>query len=70
MNKFTLGTWITVGHFSIAELLADAGFDWLCVDIEHSVIDYYELAQMISAIQGRGCTAFVRVGENNRRIIK
>ena len=70
MSKFTLGTWITVGHFSIAELLADAGFDWLCVDIEHSVIDYYELAQMISAIQGRGCKAFVRVGENNRRIIK
>jgi 2-dehydro-3-deoxyglucarate aldolase len=70
MNKYSLGTWITIGHFSIAELLSDAGFDWLCVDIEHSVIDYYELAQMISAIQGRGCKAFVRVGENNRRIIK
>ena len=55
MSKYSLGTWITIGHFSIAELLADAGFDWLCVDIEHSVIDYYELAQMISAIQGRGC---------------
>ncbi|MBC8052954.1 MAG: 2,4-dihydroxyhept-2-ene-1,7-dioic acid aldolase [Sphingobacteriaceae bacterium] len=69
-KKMTLGTWITIGHFSIAEILADAGFDWLCIDIEHSVIDYLELAQMISAIQGKNCKAFVRVGENNRRIIK
>ena len=41
-HKISIGSWITLGHFSIAEIMANAGFDWLCVDLEHSVIDYYE----------------------------
>ena len=36
----SIGSWITLGHFSIAEIMAEAGLDWLCVDMEHSVIDY------------------------------
>jgi 2-dehydro-3-deoxyglucarate aldolase len=69
-NKVTLGSWITLNHPSIAEILADSGFDWLCVDMEHSVTDYFEAQQLIATIQSRGLKAFVRVGENNTRIIK
>ena len=71
MNKnVRIGSWITLNHFSIAEILADAGFDWLCVDMEHSVIDYYEMEQLIATIEAKHCTPYVRVGENNPRIIK
>ncbi len=70
MFSTTIGSWITLNHFSIAEIMADAGFDWLCVDMEHSVIDYYEAQQIIATIQAKGIKAFVRVGENNARIIK
>jgi 2-dehydro-3-deoxyglucarate aldolase len=66
----TFGSWITINHPSIAEIMADAGFDWLCVDMEHSVTDYFEAQQIIMAIQSKGIKAFVRVGENNVRIIK
>lgn len=65
-----IGSWITLNHPSIAEIMADAGFDWLCVDMEHSVTDYFEAQQLIMAIQSKGLKAFVRVGENNTRIIK
>ena len=68
--KTNIGTWITLNHPSIAEILADAGFDWLCVDMEHSVTDYAEAQQIILAIQSKGKKAYVRVGENNTRIIK
>ena len=34
----TLGSWITLGEPAIAEIMAKAGFDWLVVDLEHSVI--------------------------------
>ena len=68
--KPSFGSWITLNHPSIAEIMADAGFDWLCVDMEHSVTDYFEAQQLIMAIQGKGLKAFVRVGENNPRIIK
>lgn len=70
MDKFTIGSWITLNHPSIAEIMAEAGFDWLCIDMEHTVIDYFEAQQLIMAIQSKGLKAFVRVGENNTRIIK
>ncbi len=69
-NKFTLGSWITIGHSSIVEVMADSGFDWLCIDLEHTAIDYSEMLNLIIAIQSKGLKAFVRVGENNSRIIK
>ena len=65
-----IGSWITLNHPSIAEIMADAGFDWLCIDMEHSVTDYFEAQQLMVAIQSKGIKAFVRVGENNPRIIK
>ena len=69
-KKVQIGSWITLNHFSIAEIMADAGFDWLCIDMEHTVIDYFEAQQLIAIIQSKGIKAFVRVGENNNRIIK
>jgi 2-dehydro-3-deoxyglucarate aldolase len=69
-NKVEIGSWITLNHISIAEIMADAGFDWLCIDLEHSVTDYAETQHLIIAIQSKGLKAFVRVGENNERIIK
>jgi len=69
-KKLSLGSWITVGHPSIAEVMATAGFDWLCIDIEHTVIDYNTVQQLIIAIQSKNLRAYVRVGENNQRIIK
>jgi 2-dehydro-3-deoxyglucarate aldolase len=70
LQKTYLGSWITLNNPSIAEIMADAGFDWLCIDLEHSVIDYSEAQLLIMAIQSKGIKAFVRVGENNQRIIK
>ncbi len=50
--------------------MADAGFDWLCVDLEHTVIGLNSAQQLISTIQSRGIEAYVRIGENNDLIIK
>lgn len=69
-NKFNLGSWITVGHPSIAEVMCEAGFDWLCIDIEHSQIDINSLLNLIIAIQGKRMKAYVRVGSNEPSIIK
>ena len=69
-TEFSLGSWITLNNSSVAEIMADAGFDWLCIDLEHTTIDYNEAQQLILAIQSKGLKAFVRVGENNPRIIK
>jgi 2-dehydro-3-deoxyglucarate aldolase len=70
MKKTQFGSWITFYNPSVAEIMADASFDWLCIDMEHSVTDYFEAQQLIMAIQSKGIKAFVRFGENNQRIIK
>ena len=69
-KKFSVGSWITLNNLSIAEIMADAGFDWLCIDLEHTAIDYNHAQHLILTIQSKGLKAFVRVGENNSRIIK
>ena len=66
----TLGSWITLNHISIVEIMADAGFDWLCIDLEHSVIDYYGAEKLIATIEAKGCVPYVRVGANDPLIIK
>ena len=28
-DRCSIGSWITLGHPAVAEIMADAGFDWL-----------------------------------------
>lgn len=50
--------------------MVKAGFNWLCVDMEHSVIDYDEAEQLIATIDANNCVPYVRVGANDPIIIK
>ncbi len=60
-NELTIGSWVTIGHPAIAEILAEAGFEWLVIDMEHSAIDYSMMQYLIMAIQSKGIPALVRV---------
>src|SRR5436190_21310116 len=61
----TFGSWITLGHPAIAEILATAGFEWLVVDLEHSVIAVDQAADLIRTIDLLGLTPFVRLTSND-----
>lgn len=69
-NQLTVGSWITLGHTSVAEIMAKAGFDWLTIDMEHSVITLDVAQQLIQVIEGNNVVPLVRVGENNPNLIK
>ena len=69
-RELTIGSWITLGHPSIAEIMAKAGFDWLVVDMEHSAIELGQAQNLIQVIELAGCVPLVRVGENNPNLIK
>ncbi len=69
-NELTIGSWITLGHPSIAEIMAGAGFDWLVVDAEHSVIELSEIQILIQAMDAHDCPAIVRVSSNDANQIK
>lgn len=69
-NELTIGSWVTLGHPSIAEIMASAGFDWLVIDAEHSTIELSEIQLLIQAMDARDCPAIVRVTSNDPNQIK
>ena len=60
-----LGSWIQFAQPAHAEILARAGFDWLTVDLEHSVISLREAEDLIRIIDLCGVTPLVRMTSNN-----
>jgi 2-keto-3-deoxy-L-rhamnonate aldolase RhmA len=69
-GELTLGSWISLGHAAIAEIMAKAGFDWLVVDLEHSVIDLQAAGDLIRVIDLCGVTPLVRLTSNDPNQIK
>jgi len=69
-SKFRIGSWITLAHPAIAEIMAKSGFDWLAVDLEHSVITIAEAEQLIRVIELSGVKPLVRLTSNNSDQIK
>ena len=66
----TIGSWITLGNSSIAEIFSKAGLDWVVVDLEHSVIDISQAADLIRTIDLSGTAPLVRLTSNNSDQIK
>lgn len=58
-----LGSWINSGSPIVAELMASCGFDFLCVDVEHSAVDLPQTQQLFQAIRSGqpDCEAIVRL---------
>jgi 2-dehydro-3-deoxyglucarate aldolase len=70
LGKATIGSWITLGHPAIAEIMAAAGFDWLVVDLEHSTISLEGAGELIRVIDLCGVAPLVRLTSNNPDQIK
>ncbi len=69
-QELTIGSWITLGHPSVAEIMAKAGFDWLVLDTEHSVLELSEVQAIIQVLDGQQCPAIVRLTSNHPDQIK
>ena len=69
-NELNIGSWITLAHPAIAEIMSEAGFDWLAIDLEHSVITIREAEELIRVINLCGVTPLVRLTSNDSNQIK
>lgn len=69
-GQLCLGTWVTLGHSSIAEVFAKAGFDWVVVDLEHSTISIEQAGELIRTIDLAGVSPLVRLTSNDTNLIK
>ena len=69
-NELTLGTWQMIGNTSISEILCDAGFDWITIDMEHTGIDVDDALELIRVIDRSGKVPAVRLSVNDFTLIK
>lgn len=62
-GRTVLGTWLNSGSPVLAELLAQSGFDFVCLDAEHSAFDVPQAQPIFQAITSGApdCAAFVRL---------
>jgi 4-hydroxy-2-oxoheptanedioate aldolase len=60
----SIGAWLSLANTHTAELMANAGFDWLVVDMQHGLLDYGDLRHMLPAISTTQTTPMVRVSWN------
>jgi len=65
-----VGTWLSLGSIVAARFMARAGFAWLTVDVEHSLVDWETATHMFATIADAGCTALARVPGNRHDHIK
>ena len=54
------GAWLMVPSTVSAELVGAAGFDYVCVDCQHGLVDYTALVPMLQAMSRFDVTAVVR----------
>jgi 2-dehydro-3-deoxyglucarate aldolase len=64
-GEASIGSWMSMGHVSIAEILASAGYDWVVVETEHTAIDVSEVLRLLIAIEGAGSVPLVRLAWND-----
>src|SRR5438552_7739248 len=65
-----VGTWLSLGSITAARFLARAGFAFLTVDLEHSLVDWETATHMFGTIADAGSTALARVPANRHDHIK
>ena len=69
-RELSIGSWLTIPHQAVIEILSTAEFDWLTIDMEHAPISIETIMNLIGHIQGNGMQALVRVSKNEEVPIK
>ena len=62
-NELSVGSWIQIPSPSIAEVMGQAGYDWVAVDMEHGSIDVHQLPDIFRALELGGTLPLVRLAQ-------
>lgn len=64
-GEMILGTWCILPSASNVNVIADAGLDFVVIDMEHGPISYETAENMVRAAEVGGCTPLIRVPKND-----
>jgi 2-dehydro-3-deoxyglucarate aldolase len=59
----TIGSWMQIPHASVAEIMGQAGYDWIAFDLEHGSIDVHQLPDLCRAVELGDTLPLVRLAQ-------
>ena len=66
----SVGSWMQLPDQSVAEIMGNAGYDWIAVDMEHGAFSKNNLPGLFRAISSEGTAPFARVPKADSVYIK
>jgi 2-dehydro-3-deoxyglucarate aldolase len=64
-DQTSVGSWMQIPSASVAEIMGQAGYDWIAVDLEHGAIGVQQLPDLFRAIELGGTLPLVRVARGD-----
>lgn len=62
-GRLSIGSWMQIPHASVAEIMGQAGYDWVAVDMEHGAISVHQLPDLFRALELGGTLPLVRLAQ-------
>lgn len=69
-NKPSIGSWMQIPHTSVAEIMGQAGYDWVAVDLEHGAIGVHQLPDLFRALELGGTLPLARLAQGSAKDCK
>lgn len=60
-GQASIGSWMQIPNASVAEIMGQAGYDWVAVDMEHGAIGVHQLPDLFRAIELGGTLPLARL---------
>jgi 2-dehydro-3-deoxyglucarate aldolase len=69
-NGNSIGSWMQIPSSSIAEIMGQAGYDWVVVDMEHGAISVHQIPDLFRAIELGNTLPLVRLAQGSPKDCK
>jgi len=67
---FSIGSWMQIPSSSVAEIMGQAGYDWVAVDMEHGAISIQQLPDLFRALELGNTLPLARLAQGHPKDCK
>jgi 2-dehydro-3-deoxyglucarate aldolase len=67
---YTVGSWMQIPNASVAEIMGQAGYDWVAIDLEHGAIAVDQLPDLCRALELGSTLPLVRLAQGHAKDCK
>lgn len=69
-GQHSIGSWMQIPHASVAEIMGQAGYDWVAVDMEHGTVAVHQLPDLFRALELGGTLPLARLAQGHPKDCK